>query len=523
MAHFSLKQMNLQDYWNVVLRRKKMMILPVVIVMVLAIPAISLMTPIYQAETVLISEKIDTGAVLEGVGNIKVPDAEKSYAARDKIISKPYMRQVAEREGIVEYLKQTRKNQKNPITINAAADYLCDITRVRERREMITITVEQPDPKMVASIANTIGEIYVENTVASREDATEASYKFLEEQLKETAENLRQAKDAYDEESKESMLDTLNNKDEGLVAAVNNLNGELINVEWQLEEARSLFEDARSSSRNPTRVSRYADPKIVSLEAELEGLNVQLQRMLQTYEEEWPDVKRLKASILQLENELTKKKAESPNAGMTREERITFWEDQIKTLTNKKQSLRKTIDSQEAVLRELPQRRSKLEELKSDKDLQVKLYTDILQKLNEVKVTRAAEIGRLGRVSKIFDRATEPKYPVKPNRMKYTIMALALGIMIGLSATFLAEYFDHSIYGVEDVKRYFAVPVMGTIPVLANSRPGDRKSKQSKKLSLLLAVALVIGMLLVDILMAKITGKKPMFVGLIRFMLRMIK
>ena len=81
MAQFSLKQMNLQDYWNVVSRRKKMMILPVVIVMVLAIPAILLMTPIYQAENILITERTDTGSVLEGVGSIKVPDAEKSYTA----------------------------------------------------------------------------------------------------------------------------------------------------------------------------------------------------------------------------------------------------------------------------------------------------------------------------------------------------------------------------------------------------------------------------------------------------------
>jgi len=502
-----------------------MMILPVVIVMVLAIPAISMMIPIYQAETILSSERMDTGAVLEGVGNIKVPDAEKIYTAKDKILSRPYMRQVAEREGIVGYLEQTRKkrNRKKPITIDEAAGYLCSIARVKEKREMIYITVEHSDPKMAAGIANTIGDVYVENTVASREDATEESYKFLEEQVKETTENLRRAKDAYDAELKESMLDTLNNENDGLVEKVNKLNDELIDVQLQLENARSQLEDARLSSRNPTRVSRFLDPEIASLEAELSGLNIRLQSLLQTYDEGWPEVIRLRANILQLENELDKKRAESPNAGMTREERITFWEDQIKTLTNRRQNLKKIIESKEAVLRELPKRRSKLDELKTEKDLQVTLYTQILQKRNDVKYTRAVEMGRLGRVSKIFDKAIEPKDPVKPNRMKYMMMSMALGIMIGISATFLAEYFDHSIHGPEDIKRYFAVPVMGTVPILTDFRQAERTKRQNKRLSILIALALVIGMLFVDILAAKMTGKKPMFVSFIRLAIRMIK
>jgi len=524
MAQFSLKQMSLQDYWNIVLRRKKMLMLPTVIVMAIAIPCISMMTPIYEAKTILISERIDTGSVLEGVGKIKVPAAEKSHTAKDKILSGPYMRQVAEREAIIAYLQRNKKSKKKDIEVDDAVDYLRSITQVKQSQEWITIIVQHFDPKMAASIANTVGNIYVENTVASRRDAAETSYDFLEEQLKETEQNLRKARDAYRAALEKGVWDTLNSEDAGVLGTVNKLNHELATVEWQLEDARRALEDARSSTRNTAIVSKYTDPEVASLEAQLAGLKTQLQQLLQTYNEEWPDVKKLRASILQVENELVKKKAKSPNAGMTREERITVWQEQLKSLTNKKMSLESTIESRKAVLRDLPQRQSELDTLKSAKDIQADMHADILRKLNEVKYTRAAEMGQLGRVSKIFDRAIEAREPVKPNRIKLMIMAMGLGIMIACGAAFLSEYFDHSIQGPEDIKRYFAVPVMGTIPVLTALGPAERQKKQNiKKLSILIVMALVIGMLCVDILAAKVTGKKPMFVNLIRLVLQIVK
>ncbi len=524
MAQFSLKQMNLQDYWNIVLRRRKMIILPIVIVMVLAIPCIAMMTPIYEAKNILISEKIDTGSVLEGVGRIKVPDAEKSHTAKDKILSGPYMRQVAEREAIIAYLRQNKKNKKKSIEIDDAVDYLRSITQVKQRQEWITIIVQHFDPKMATSVANTVGDIYVENTVESRKNAAETSYEFLETQVEEAAENLKKAENAYNTAREKGVMDTLKSEDAGVLGTINKLDQQLADVDWQLEEARSELEDARSSSRNPAIVSKYVDKETESLELQLTGLKAQLQRLLQTYNEEWPDVKKLKASILRVENELSKKGAKSSNAGMTREERVAVWQGQLKTLTNKKRSLELIIESRKVVLRDLPQRQAELEKLKQAKDIQADMYADILRKRNEVKYTRAAEIGQLGRVSKIFDEAVEPREPVKPDRVKLMMMAMGLGIMIACGAAFLAEYFDQSIHGPEDIKRYFAIPVMGTIPVLTATAPAERKKKQNiKKLTILIVMALAIGMLCVDILAAKVTGKKPMFVNLLRFVLRMIR
>jgi capsular polysaccharide biosynthesis protein len=57
-----------------------------------------------------------------------------------------------------------------------------------------------------------------------------------------------------------------------------------------------------------------------------------------------------------------------------------------------------------------------------------------------------------------------PDEPVSPNPVRNGILALALGLMLGVGLAFLLEYLDDSWRSPEEVEHITGVPTFGTIP-----------------------------------------------------------
>jgi len=67
-------------------------------------------------------------------------------------------------------------------------------------------------------------------------------------------------------------------------------------------------------------------------------------------------------------------------------------------------------------------------------------------------------------VFRIIDPAKIPRQPFAPNHIKIIIMGVALGLIIGVGAVFLSEFFDKSFNTVDEVEEVLGLPVIGVIP-----------------------------------------------------------
>lgn len=77
----------------------------------------------------------------------------------------------------------------------------------------------------------------------------------------------------------------------------------------------------------------------------------------------------------------------------------------------------------------------------------------------------------------VWERAVTPNKPVSPNPVRNGLLALALGLMLGLGLAFLLEYLDDSWRSPEEVERISGVPTFGIIPefeVLQGRKEGRR-------------------------------------------------
>ena len=91
---------------------------------------------------------------------------------RYKIESRKYMKEVADKVGIAEYLKSIGEEPNTDDVVR----YLRKITTLRARSsKIIEISVVHPRPDTAKNIADTIANTYVDNTMRWRQETTTAS------------------------------------------------------------------------------------------------------------------------------------------------------------------------------------------------------------------------------------------------------------------------------------------------------------------------------------------------------------
>ena len=71
---------------------------------------------------------------------------------------------------------------------------------------------------------------------------------------------------------------------------------------------------------------------------------------------------------------------------------------------------------------------------------------------------------------RVIEDASVPRVPIRPRRMMNLIVAVLVGLFVGVGTALVIEYFDTTIKTPDDVERYLGLPVIGIVPVFTTKR-----------------------------------------------------
>jgi capsular polysaccharide biosynthesis protein len=120
-----------------------------------------------------------------------------------------------------------------------------------------------------------------------------------------------------------------------------------------------------------------------------------------------------------------------------------------------------------------------VEQVPNTQDIEV-AYTDtdperaqrVVNAVGEVFSREVAEVSQSTNAitATLWDRAAVPEEPVSPIPLLNGLLALLLGLMLGVGLAFLLEYLDDSWRSPEEVEQLTGVPTYGVIPTMAFSK-----------------------------------------------------
>jgi capsular exopolysaccharide synthesis family protein len=145
------------------------------------------------------------------------------------------------------------------------------------------------------------------------------------------------------------------------------------------------------------------------------------------------------------------------------QESITLDVD-LETYKAREQSLKKIIDNYNDKLQTLPLKELQLARLVRDKEVNDKIYSTLLEKGEEARITEASKVGDI----QIIDEADAPKDPIKPKKKRNIGLAVVLGFGLGIVLAIFLDSLDTSLKSQEDIEKYLNLSVLSSIPTIQN-------------------------------------------------------
>ncbi|OYQ63748.1 hypothetical protein B9G53_15335 [Pseudanabaena sp. SR411] len=347
--------------------------------------------------------------------------------------------------------------------------------------DVLAITYNDTDPKRGVMVVNTIMNYYLEDNLRVNRLEAVAARLFIEDQLPQAEKKLRNTEAALRRFREDSQV--VNSEQEAISAVnidadaqrqINKAEADLADTEAQLSDLqgklnlsseqsillanisdsqgvqRALQDFQQVESKLAIEKNRFTDsnPIVVALSNDANRLKQILRDRIQ---QAAPTKNDNVESILQvglLQQNLTQDlvRLEGKRTGLIRQ----------------LESLRQTREVYRTKANIFPRLLQKQQELNQQLQAYQSTYTQLLQKLQEIRIAENQAIGN----ARIISEADIPDQPSAPWKLVYAIVGALIGVLLGVITSFLIENRDKAIWTIEETRRIFNCKLLCIIPHL---------------------------------------------------------
>ncbi|MCD6336141.1 MAG: polysaccharide biosynthesis tyrosine autokinase [Candidatus Latescibacteria bacterium] len=475
------KQVGLEDYIDIVWRRKWIILLSFVSVLASTTYFTFTRPPTYEAASILMVEAEEGMNLLDPRGSLFGPLA-KPVEFFERIMESPsYRDQVA--------LKVTER-LRNPHGILLPMDEALDLVEhnltlnTSKTSDFLEIKAHADSPLLCYLLAASGTEVLKDRSRGVDKEEAQSVLDFIEDQKIEAQQKLEAAEKKL-QLFRERVGIVGNGEEGGALGKLIELEKELAGVQAQKELAQANLEayDLRIAQVLPDKTAGVRETEGLSREiATLESIRANLVRQPGEHHVE----------VLSLEKKIAEKKkklvesivqdTDVRSSGMQVEiaqlqERRTAEELNIFVLESQERYYENLIEQFKAEHPSMLENAIELAQLTRARKVYENMYNILLEKGEEAKINASTGTGGV----KVVEKAREPDEPVPAHSKRNLVLGAMVGLGLGLGIAFALEYMDNTIRTAEDLSRTLGLSVMGTIPDIQKLENMQRKRSGKKK------------------------------------------
>jgi capsular exopolysaccharide synthesis family protein len=359
------------------------------------------------------------------------------------------------------------------------------------------ITVEHPSPRIAKSLADEIATDYLDWTRQNNQQSLVSAGEFLDTHLSQMNDRLRDKEGQLEKEKMRlgspdivtqttqevTHLSDFESQLRAAQAAKKSDEAELVSLQRQLSVAEPSI---------VTSVTTQVDPAITQLQDKISSLEIERTALLRRLQPDQPEVTDVEGQIKDYRNQLQKLiqkglgskmvvtgQSETPTPmrlallGQISQTRAAVMSDQarISALSSAVDDLRRENEA-------LPGKVRVLAALQRDVDQLTEQYQDMLQKSQEVQLSKEAKLAD----GEIIRQATIPLKPVRPKKLQIVLASSLAGLLLGIFLIMIMDSLDKTLRDPSEIEENLGLPVLAGVPYLKsmtttetrNSLPGSR-------------------------------------------------
>ena len=494
------REVDLLEYWKVILKRR-WVIVTFTGALVFFVGIFSfLATPIYKATTSIMIEEEGSGVMSIDETFGYQPQAYRdlrNFNTQLKLLqSKSLAMRVARKMNLLSRPEFGAGQKKRKSLLTAAKDILTlkwissgkkdeergsssfrkdpysdiaksimgsiDVSPVRETK-LVELSYSSPHPALAAEIINRLAAEFKLFSVEKRSMTTEEASNFLNAQIANTQTEI---------ESKEQELQRYSIS-KGLVFTEGNSNP----VVKAFEDVSNAYTSAQLDRITwETNYNQLKDLEVATIPQFINNETLrqlrtdyiqarsELNKMLQSFREDYPGVKEQQGKVDSLEADLRDELNRAKEAARMNYEQALM----------KERSLAGTLAQKNRQVRDTQSNAVRYQTIQIEVECLRRLLNDLETKQSTTQVSARLSGTRTSNIS-IIDPAEVPESPVSPRKKMNVILALLIGLFGGVGLCFVLEYLDNTVKGPEDAEKMTGLPSLGVIPFLS---PDGMKKKR---------------------------------------------
>jgi succinoglycan biosynthesis transport protein ExoP len=496
--------MELKRYFEIIWRRKWVLLEVVGVIVGAGLLACYLMTPIYG-----VSSK-----VLINVANLQ-PDyfsqppsfqlpmniGKLSYVESRNVIdtyitlakSSSVMARVIEELNLVDDEGNKLEVEDFVVTLTRLPGFIVlqkkgvKIKRL-QAAEVLGITGYSTDQEEAANIANGVAQSFLAFLSELHKEEASAARQSIEKKLIEIGRKKEQAEEAEAQFRIKETIVNLDNQLRTLIDELSALETRKDSTQRAINEAYSELATIRSILKE--RASHYQHDEILSSSTALDnyknqlaGLEIQLAGLLAEYTPESLEAERTKEQI-----EVVKKAIKSEISKLFGLETTSYYnvmidkyataEINIVTLKAGLEVLADQVDKKKGQLSEIPRKSKELARLTSETQNLSDMYTFLKRRLEYVKTAEAMDIANAATIQLAIASADPDNDIYFPKKVLVMTVSGFMAAFFGLLLCFLVDYLDDRIRTAQDISERINQPVLGVIPKTSRRSLEDRTTKK---------------------------------------------
>jgi polysaccharide biosynthesis transport protein len=329
-----------------------------------------------------------------------------------------------------------------------------NVSHIKET-QALKVSFTHNDAEIAKAVANGVADSFMRRNLETKLDKFTNTSSWLDHSTNELKAKVRKAEQAMADYTRDHNIFSAQGQQTLTSDKLMRLHDQSTRTEIDLLLKQSLFEEV--SRGNLDRLPEvFSDPKIGDLQRKLNELSVSSAQLTVSFGPENPKVQEVQQQMAVLQRQL------DATRGALQEKLRTDYE----RAQRDNQSLKVALDRAKADAAQQDQAAVQYNILKQDVDTARALYTEFLQKTNQVNLEAAQQRNNIY----VIQPAQMPKSPDGPNKPLIVLMGFALSLAGAIGLAFVLERFDTTIRSVTDINRYAQLPTLGVIPSVATTK-----------------------------------------------------
>jgi len=472
-------EINLLDYWRIIVKRRWTVLATLGIVVVTALVGTLLMTPIYRATTTVQIER-DTIKVVEveGLTPTESPadrdfyqtqyELLKSRSLAQRVISQldlandpvyQEMRRPSPWQALLgggddeEDLSAEQADAREDAKLSGmTTGFLANLSiePVRNSR-LVRVHFDSPDAAFSQRVVNAVAEAYIAANLERRFDASSYAKTYLEDRLEQLKLKLEDSeRQLVGFAQKERIVDATDGSSLS-TQSLGELNTAVAKAQDERIRAEARWRQAEAASG--LGLAKVLDSSIIqTLQEARAKLQAEYQDKLSIYKPAFPQMQQLKAQIEELDKQIGLE-VSTIKAAIRADYQAALAQERL---------LREQVDALKTEVLDLQSRSIQYNILKREVDTNRQQYDALLQRYKEIGIAGGVGTNNIS----IVDRAEVPTNKHKPRLALNLAVALLLGAFGGVLLAFVFEHLDDTLKSPEDLEKQLGLSVLGVIPLL---------------------------------------------------------